>query len=102
MVGWWVDVWGVERELMKEGGGEVMLGEVMKGEKEKLDYMVMECGGWVWVVRVKGVRGWDGLIMGVEGELVGMGGMGKVMEVVEKVEEGLKWDVWIGGVVIRE
>ena len=44
---------------MKEGGGEVILKGVIGKlvEKGKLDYMVMECGGWLGLVRVKGVRG---------------------------------------------
>ena len=97
-----LDLSAVETELINEAGRELILAHLIKGQKEKFDYILIDCPPSLSLLTLNALTASDRLIIPVQAQFLAMRGMAKLMQVVHKVQQRLNSDLSIAGVLIPE
>ena len=88
-----LDLSAVETELINEAGRELILAHLIKGQKEKFDYILIDCPPSLSLLTLNALTASDRLIIPVQA---------KLMQVVHKVQQRLNSDLSIAGVLITQ
>ena len=97
-----LDLSAVETELINEAGRELILAHLIKGQKEKFDYILIDCPPSLSLLTLNALTASDRLIIPVQAQFLAMRGMAKLMQVVHKVQQRLNSDLSIAGVLITQ
>ena len=97
-----LDLSAVETELINEAGRELILAHLIKGQKEKFDYILIDCPPSLSLPTLNALTASDRLIIPVQAQFLAMRGMAKLMQVVHKVQQRLNSDLSIAGVLITQ
>ena len=97
-----LDLSAVETELINEAGRELILAHLIKGQKEKFDYILIDCPPSLSLLTLNALTASDRLIIPVQSQFLAMRGMAKLMQVVHKVQQRLNSDLSIAGVLITQ
>ena len=84
-----LDLSAVETELINEAGRELILAHLIKGQKEKFDYILIDCPPSLSLLTLNALTASDRLIIPVQAQFLAMRGMAKLMQVVHKVQQRL-------------
>ncbi len=82
-----LDLSAVETELINEAGRELILAHLIKGQKEKFDYILINCPPSLSLLTLNALTASDRLIIPVQAQFLAMRGMAKLMQVVHKVQK---------------
>lgn len=88
-----LDLSAVETELINEAGRELILAHLIKGQKEKFDYILIDCPPSLSLLTLNALTASDRLIIPVQAQFLAMRGMAKLMQVVHKVQQRLNSDL---------
>lgn len=83
-------------------GRELILAHLIKGQKEKFDYILIDCPPSLSLLTLNALTASDRLIIPVQAQFLAMRGMAKLMQVVHKVQQRLNSDLSIAGVLITQ
>ena len=97
-----LDLSAVETELINEAGRELILAHLIKGQKEKFAYILIDCPPSLSLLTLNALTASDRLIIPVQAQFLAMRGMAKLMQVVHKVQQRLNSDLSIAGVLITQ
>ena len=76
-----LDLSAVETELINEAGRELILAHLIKGQKEKFDYILIDCPPSLSLLTLNALTASDRLIIPVQAQFLAMRGMAKLMQV---------------------
>ena len=90
------------KDGLNEAGRELILAHLIKGQKEKFDYILIDCPPSLSLLTLNALTASDRLIIPVQAQFLAMRGMAKLMQVVHKVQQRLNSDLSIAGVLITQ
>ena len=95
-----INLVGVEFELVDVEGRDTVLREALAPIRDNYDYIILDCSPSLGLVTVNSLAAADSVMIPVQPEFFALEGLGKLLQTIRLVEEGVNPDLTIEGFVI--
>jgi chromosome partitioning protein len=97
-----LDLAAAELELSAEAGGEFILKELLQEEREKFDYVLIDCSPSIGSMVVNALVASDSLLIPLQADFLALRGLRKLTEVITKVQRRLNKDLKVSGILVTQ
>lgn len=95
-----LDLSAAEVELMNEPGRETILSSLLQPIRQNYDFILIDCPPSLSLLTLNAMTASDSLIIPVQAEYLAMRGMGKLINVIDKVKKRLNANLKIEGILL--
>ena len=95
-----INLVGVEFELVDVEGRDTVLREALAPIRNNYDYIILDCSPSLGLVTVNSLAAADSVMIPVQPEFFALEGLGKLLQTIRLVEDGVNPDLTIEGFVI--
>jgi chromosome partitioning protein len=91
---------GVEIELLEEENRESILKEALAPVRDDYDYIIIDCCPSLGLITINALAAADSVMIPVQPEFFALEGLGKLLQTIRLVENGVNPDLTIEGFVV--
>lgn len=95
-----INLVGVEIEMLDADERESILKNALKGIKDRYDYIIIDCSPSLGLITVNALTAADSVIIPVQPEFFALEGLGKLLQTIKIVQNGVNPDLTIEGFVV--
>lgn len=95
-----IDLVGAELELVEKQGRERVLGKSLQAVKDDYDYIIIDCCPSLGLITINALAAADSVMIPVQPEFFALEGLGKLLQTIRLVENGVNPDLTIEGFVV--
>ena len=95
-----INLVGVEIELLEEENRESILKEALAPVRDDYDYIIIDCCPSLGLITINALAAADSVMIPVQPEFFALEGLGKLLQTIRLVENGVNPDLTIEGFVV--
>ncbi len=95
-----INLVGAEVDMMNMPDREKILGKVLGPERDKYDYVIVDCSPSLGLITVNSLTAADSVIIPVQCEYFALEGLGKLLNTIKLIQKRLNTDLQIEGFVL--
>lgn len=95
-----INLVGVEIEMLDAEERESILKKALKTIKDRYDYIIIDCSPSLGLITVNALTAADSVIIPVQPEFFALEGLGKLLQTIKIVQNGVNRDLTIEGFVV--
>lgn len=95
-----INLVGVEIEMLDAEERESILKKALKSIKDRYDYIIIDCSPSLGLITVNALTAADSVIIPVQPEFFALEGLGKLLQTIKIVQNGVNPDLTIEGFVV--
>ena len=95
-----INLVGVEIEMLDADERESILKNVLKPIKDSYDYIIIDCSPSLGLITINALTAADSVIIPVQPEFFALEGLGKLLQTIKIVQNGVNRDLTIEGFVV--
>lgn len=97
-----LDLSGAEVELSSEPGREYILKELLEPIKSNYDFIIIDCPPSINLITINAFTASDEIYIPLQAQFLATQGLGKLIEVIDKITKRLNKGLIIGGIFITQ
>lgn len=94
-----INLTGANIELIEEENREFFLKNALQHEREKWDYILIDCPPSLGLLTVNGLAAADFVIIPLQCEYFALEGLSMLLQTIKRIQEGLNGNLMIGGIL---